>query len=143
MAQKKIQSFPIIIFPILFLVSFLIISCTPFDNLDVVGKGAQEGLVKDPEGADEKSISIEQEVQEGTEVVIEETFPVKIWMEGVIPKDIRDEIKTYIDKLGIPRPKRPAENTYGFWGWYPRIWDGWAREHDDAECCTIEAGEKQ
>ncbi|MFQ5903429.1 MAG: hypothetical protein ACE5JO_07045, partial [Candidatus Binatia bacterium] len=49
------------------------------------------------------------------------------------------EAKDFIRGLDIPPPEKEGESKFLFQMWYPRIWDEWARDKDNVECCEIEA----
>jgi hypothetical protein len=53
-----------------------------------------------------------------------------------IPKEEFDE---FVKSLEIPRPENSDQPKFVLQNWYPRIWDEWARDKDDVECCDIEA----
>jgi len=50
-------------------------------------------------------------------------------------------IKEFAQSLNIPLGKAKNEPKFLLQTWYPRIWDGWARNKDGVECCSLEAGE--
>jgi len=51
-----------------------------------------------------------------------------------------DELKEFVKSLKIQSPENPVKSKIIQQSWYPRIWDDWAREKDDVECCDLEAG---
>ncbi len=53
-----------------------------------------------------------------------------------IPKEELDE---FVKSLKISRPEQSNQSKVGLQHWYPRIWEEWARDKDDVECCDLEA----
>ncbi|MCL5036545.1 MAG: hypothetical protein M1269_05430 [Chloroflexi bacterium] len=50
------------------------------------------------------------------------------------------ELNEFVKSLNLPTPNatKLAESRYMLQHWYPRIWDAWARDKDDVECCELE-----
>ena len=49
------------------------------------------------------------------------------------------ELEEFTKSLKIPPPGKPGESKIVLQHWYPRIWDEWARDKDDVECCELKA----
>ena len=50
-----------------------------------------------------------------------------------------DEVGQFISSLGVPPSSHPNEPKFIFQYWYPRIWDEWARDKGNVQCCDLEA----
>jgi len=50
-----------------------------------------------------------------------------------------DELREFAKSLKIESPENPVKSKIIQQSWYPRIWDDWARDKDDVECCDLEA----
>ena len=50
-----------------------------------------------------------------------------------------EEMEQFVNSLGIVPPSKSNQLKVAFQHWYPRIWDEWAREKDNAECCDLES----
>ncbi|MBI4608566.1 MAG: hypothetical protein HY726_06145 [Candidatus Rokubacteria bacterium] len=50
-----------------------------------------------------------------------------------------EDLEAFIQSLSISNSRDPDNPKYLKDSHYPRIWDEWARTHDDATCCDLEA----
>lgn len=54
------------------------------------------------------------------------------------------ELKDFANSLKLPHPaNKKAQARVSLQRWYPRIWDEWARDKDNVECCELKSLEIQ
>jgi hypothetical protein len=54
------------------------------------------------------------------------------------------ELKDFADSLKLPPPdNKKGWSRISLQRWYPRIWDEWARDKDNVECCELKSLETQ
>lgn len=54
----------------------------------------------------------------------------------------KDQVDVFIRDLKIQNPKESNSVKFVHQTWYPRIWSSWARPHDNADPCHLEADTK-
>lgn len=86
-------------------------SCRYFDSMDMGKITTVESIVVQEEVVEEDGLEeiLEKEVPE---VEVSEEIPIKLWIEDIIPGDIKTRVKTYIDNLDdieLVQEKQDAE----------------------------------
>lgn len=95
MEQKSILRFLLIVLLALCLASFIMVSCILFDD-----SGEKQETQDEPVDISEETTEEDAPEEEKTDEPVEEireNIPVKIWMEDIIPREIKDVTKACID----------------------------------------------
>ena len=91
MEQKSILRFLLIVLLALCLASFIMVSCILFDD-----SGEKQETQDEPVDISEETTEEDAPEEEKTDEPVEEireNIPVKIWMEDIIPREIKDVTK--------------------------------------------------